>query len=81
MRNINNALRKNRRVIKMLLSRHIKPVSQQLLSDSGFNFNYYTHAEVNPEGEMCFYCYDYGYLRIKNTCILIKIESSSIDSL
>ena len=43
VRNINNILRKNRRIIEDLLPEETSTVSQQKLVDKGFNFNYYTN--------------------------------------
>lgn len=73
IRNINNILRKNRR----LLSAGIDPgtikskCSRKALADSGFQFQYYTHQFINGKGQSYFFCYEYGYLALDEEWLLI----------
>ena len=57
VRNINNALRKNRRILESLLPAHeaTAKVSRQILQTEGFNFKFFTH-QYQPERAMsiCF---------------------------
>src|SRR6059036_2201179 len=66
IRNINNILRKNRRILEELLSGMEKPVTvidKQKLIEKGFHFEYFTEQFTNDRNEKYFYCYDYGYRR------------------
>lgn len=73
-------LRKNRRILAELFSDGQKTVAMQKLSCDGFNFNYFTHISVKRNNKIVYYCYDYGYLPIKNDDVLIKIGNSLMNS-
>jgi len=69
IRNINNILRKNRRILEELLSGMEKPVTvidKQKLIEKGFHFEYFTEQFTNDRNEKYFYCYDYGYRRLED---------------
>ena len=73
IRNINNALRKNRRILEELMhpeDQAIK-VSLEKLICHGFQFRYQTHTYTNKKGSSYHFCYEYGYLPIENNCFLI----------
>lgn len=73
IRNINNILRKNRRIIEELLPEETAKVSQQKLIDKGFNFNYHTSTSTTKTGKTYIFCYEYGYLPIEgNYYLLVK---------
>ena len=73
VRNINNILRKNRRIIEELLPEETATVSQQKLIDKGFNFNYFTTITITKTGKSYTFCYEYGYLPIEgNYYLLVK---------
>jgi hypothetical protein len=71
MRNINNALRKNRRILKALTPEGKARVSRQKLTDKGFSFKYYTHTHTTQKGSTYMLCYDYGWLPIDTDYIMI----------
>lgn len=80
VRNINNILRKNRRIIEGLLPEGSETlsVSQQKLADKGFNFNYHTNVSTTKNGKTYFFCYEYGYLPIEgNYYLLVKRKGES----
>jgi hypothetical protein len=64
IRNINNILRKNRRILTELLSglnKQVLIVDRQKLVEKGYKFDYFTEHYANKENEKYYYCYDYGY--------------------
>ena len=73
MRNINNALSKNRRILEELLpaSEEMGKTTKQKLIQSGFQFKYITHTYTNKKGNTYFFCYDFGYLPLDNDWFLI----------
>lgn len=73
VRNINNALGKNRRILENLIPVHeeIVKLSKEKLLQEGFQFKYITHIYTNKKGSNYFFCYDYGYLMLENDCCLI----------
>ena len=66
MRNVNNALRKNRRILADLNPNGLSKASKDKLVLMGFNFNYFTNTYQTKTGKTYYYCYDYGYLPIEN---------------
>ena len=73
VRNINNALLKNRKILETLLPDTVKTAkaNKEKLLRLGFQFKYITHVFTNKEGNTYFYCYDYGYLPLENDWYLI----------
>ena len=73
VRNINNALRKNRRILEELLPEKEKMVKTNLekLLEKGFMFKYSTHTYTNPKGNVYHFCYEYGYLPLEGNCFLL----------
>lgn len=75
VRNINNALRKNRRILEELLPANEKMVKikQEKLLQQGFLFKYFTHIYTNQKGNVYHFCYEYGYLHLDNNwCLVVK---------
>ena len=73
VRNINNALGKNRRVLQGCLNENeeTKKITKEKLIQLGFSFKYITHTYTNKQSNTYFYCYDYGYLPLDNEWYLI----------
>ena len=72
MRNVNNILRKNRRILDSIISPEGKTkILKTKLSDKGFNFKYHTHTYTTQKGTTYKLCYDYGYLAIENDYIMV----------
>ena len=73
IRNINNALGKNRRILESLLpeAEQIVKANKEKLIEKGFQFKYHTHRYCAKNGNMYFYCYEYGYLPLQNNWLLI----------
>jgi len=73
VRNINNALGKNRRILEEVLqpNEQMHKTTKQKLLHAGFQFKYITHTYTNKKGNTYFFCYDYGYLPLENDWYLI----------
>ena len=73
VRNINNTLRKNRRILNDLLSEEeeIIKIPKDRLIQQGFRFKYITHTYTNKKGNTYYFCYDYGYLPLEQEWYLI----------
>lgn len=71
VRNINNILRKNRRVLEKLNPNEKSKTSRDKMLSLGFNFNYQTHLYTTKTGSNYVFCYEYGYLLLENDEILI----------
>ena len=78
IRNVNNILRKNRRVLEELTSTQKAKASKTKLMQKGFNFQYYTNAYTTKKGSTYYFCYEYGYLPLDNDfCFLLKRKEYS----
>src|SRR5260221_10522836 len=68
IRNINNALRKNRRILEEALTKKDgkSKTKKEKLLQKGFYLKYCTHTYTNNRGNTYFFCYEYGYLPMDN---------------
>jgi hypothetical protein len=73
IRNVNNALGKNRRILESLLAEGeaTAKTNKDKLVEKGFQFKYHTHLYSTKKGDTYFYCYEYGYLPLENDWYLI----------
>ena len=73
IRNVNNALGKNRRILESLLPEReaTAKASRDKLIEKGFQFKYHTHIYNTKTDKTYFYCYEYGYLPLENNWYLI----------
>jgi predicted nucleic acid-binding Zn ribbon protein len=71
--NINNALKKNRRILDALLpaQEEMAKTTKEKLLAKGFQFKYITHTYINKKGNTYFFCYDFGYLPLENDWYLV----------
>jgi hypothetical protein len=73
VRNINNILRKNRRILEDLLSgldKKVLVVERRKLAEKGFQFEYFTQYFTTKENDQYYYCYEYGYRSIDSEKVL-----------
>lgn len=72
MRNVNNILRKNRRILATLYSSGSIKVAFSRLLECGFQFGYFTSVDHPIEGVVYHYCYEHGYRPLeKGYCQLV----------
>ncbi len=73
VRNINNALMKNRKVLESVLPKgdETAKANKDKLLRLGFHFKYMTHTYTTKTGKTYYYCYDHGYLPLDNDWFLI----------
>ncbi|TVZ52717.1 DUF2116 family Zn-ribbon domain-containing protein [Dokdonia sp. Hel_I_53] len=62
MRNINNRLRKNYRILEKLNPEEKKKVSKSQLDAADFDFNHFTSIYTTKAGTVYYFVYDQGYL-------------------
>jgi hypothetical protein len=76
VRNINNILRKNRRILEELNKQSGKTmVSKDNLLSKGFNFNYFTHIYTTQKGVVYNFCYEQGYLFLEDKKLYLLVAS------
>ncbi|PWG05971.1 hypothetical protein [Polaribacter aquimarinus] len=71
IRNINNRLRKNYKILSELNTSGKTKVSRTKLYDKGFDFNFLTSIYTTKTGNTYFYIYDQGYLPLENETFLL----------
>jgi hypothetical protein len=73
VRNINNALGKNRRIMESMFAdgEEMTKTTKDKLLQKGFQFKYITNTYTNKKGTVYFFCYDIGYLPLENDWYLL----------
>lgn len=73
VRNINNALLKNRKILESILPAGAETgkTNRDKLLQAGFNFKYFTQLYTTKTGNEYYYCYDYGYRELENDWYMI----------
>jgi hypothetical protein len=68
IRNVNNILRKNRRVLEELIPPEAgtAKTTKSKMIDRGFNFHHLTSIYTTKKGTTYYYCYEYGYLPLSS---------------
>jgi predicted nucleic acid-binding Zn ribbon protein len=61
MRNIQNILRRNRRILSDMNNEGLKKVHQDALIAKGFHFDFHTNVFTTKDGQIQYYCYEQGY--------------------
>ncbi len=75
IRNINNRLRKNYKILSELNTTGKTKVTRTRLYDKGFDFHFFTSIYTTKTGNKYFYIYNQGYLPLENEMfLLVKTE-------
>ena len=80
IRNINNILRKNRRILLELNPNGKAKVSRTKLQMKGFNFDYFTNTYTTKAKKIYYYCYDQGYLPIEDDYFFLVLKKDYVDN-
>lgn len=79
IRNINNALRKNRRILAELNPSGKAKVRREDLLDRGFKFGYFTNIYTTKGGNTYYFCYDQGYLALDNDYLALVVRQKYVE--
>ncbi len=72
VRNINNRLRKNYRILDSFILKDGKTTTTKMrLIDRGFDFEYITNLYTTKKGSTYYFLYDLGYLPLDNDRYMI----------
>jgi hypothetical protein len=71
IRNTNNRLRKNYKILSELNISGKTKVSRRKLFDKGFDFKFITSIYITKTGNTYYYVYDQGYLELENEMYLL----------
>lgn len=79
MRNINNILRKNRRILEKYNPDGKSKVQKTRLLDEGFKFSYFTNIYKTKSGKTYFFCYEQGYLELDNEWFALVVRQEYVE--
>ena len=79
IRNVNNILRKNRRILTELNPDGKARVHRDRLLELGFRFSYFTNEYVTRSGNAYRFCYDQGYLELDNDFFALVVRKEYVD--
>lgn len=71
VRNINNRLRKNYRILEEINVDNKTKATKEKLLRLGFSFEFFTSIYTTKTGSVYFYVYDQGYLPLDNNFFLL----------
>ncbi|CAA0141041.1 hypothetical protein [Tenacibaculum maritimum] len=75
IRNVNNRLRKNYKILSELNTTGKTKVTRSKLYDNGFDFQFFTSIYTTKAKSTYFYIYDQGYLPLDNDFFLLIKKS------
>jgi hypothetical protein len=81
IRNVNNILRRNRRILEEVMQGVEKTTTRSRveLARKGYNFDFVTCIFVNKEKETYYYCYEYGYKELdQEKCMIVRNKTQKL---
>jgi hypothetical protein len=79
IRNINNILRKNRRILAELNPDGKTKIHRDRLMERGFKFSYFTNEFVTRTGNTYRFCYDQGYLALDEGWFALVVRQEYVE--
>ncbi len=79
VRNINHALRKNRKILAALNKDGKTKLPREKLTTKGFDFTYFTNLYTTKKGATYYFCYDQGYLPISDDWVMLVVKQSYLE--
>ena len=79
MRNINNILRKNRRILAELNPEGKVKIHRDKLIERGFKFRYFTNIYSTKNGNNYYFCYDQGYLELDGGMFTLVVRQNYVE--
>ncbi len=79
VRNVNNILRKNRRILMKLNPRGKNKIKREKLLLNGFDFNYFTNVYKTKAGSVYYFCYEQGYLPLEDDFFALVVKQEYVD--
>ncbi len=79
VRNINNTLRKNRRILGQLNPYGKAKIHRSKLMELGFKFGYFTNQYQTKAGNIYHFCYEQGYLELSNNYYSLVIKQEYVE--
>ncbi|MBN3035661.1 MAG: DUF2116 family Zn-ribbon domain-containing protein [Bacteroidales bacterium] len=74
IRNVNNILRRNRRILSQLNPGGKAKVHRNKLVEKGFDFGFFTSLYITKTGSTYYFCYEYGYLPLEGNFFFLVMK-------
>jgi hypothetical protein len=75
IRQVNNVLRRNRRILSELNTSGKSKTSLSKLVEKGFDFKYFTSIHQTNSGNSYHFCYEQGYMKLENNLYALLKKS------
>jgi hypothetical protein len=79
IRNINNILRKNHRILAGWNTEGKTRVHRDKLIENGFKFRYFTNEYRTRSGNVYRFCYDQGYIELDNGYLTLVVRQEYVE--
>jgi hypothetical protein len=77
VRNTNNILRRNRRILEELNVKEKQVVKRKTMGERGYDFRYHTESFTTRNGKQYFFCYDLGFFGLDDDAVMIVKRQDS----
>lgn len=74
---VNAILRKNHSILRLLCINGTFQLKRDDLLRLGFNPEYHTHEYRAPQGEVWYFCYDYGFMENKENLVVLMSQKNT----
>ena len=78
IRNVNNILKRNRRILESLNPTGKGKVHRDKLASAGFNFQYFTNHYKTNTGNTYHFCYEQGYLAMESDFYMLVVKKDFV---
>lgn len=79
LRSIPRTILNNYRIMRKLNPSGTTKVSKEKLEALGFNFKYHTSYQITKKGDTYHFCFDQGYLKLKDNQVLLVVQQNQVD--
>ncbi|MEP5613750.1 MAG: hypothetical protein ABJP45_15970 [Cyclobacteriaceae bacterium] len=79
VRNVNNTLGRNRRILVKLNSEGNNETHRDQLLKNGFDFDFYTHSLTTKTGEQYLFCYEQGYRQLLDGTVILVVGDQNFE--
>ena len=79
VRNINNILRKNRRILESFNPNGKARIHRDKLMEEGFKFRYFTNQYITKSGNIYHFCYEQGWMELDNNYYRLVIRQEYVE--
>jgi hypothetical protein len=78
VRRVNTILRKNKRILSKLNPTGKTKVRAIQLAEEGFNFHFYTNTYQTKSGNLYYFCYDQGFMKLEEDWYTLVVKQDYV---